>query len=54
MHPTLLAMLCSQRLMQWIGVVPLTILDAVFGVLQVALGIEMVASGASLWVSAAR
>ena len=50
----LLAMLNAQRLMQWIGMVPLTILGAVFGVLQVALGIEMVASGVSLWVSAPR
>lgn len=50
----LLAMLYAQRLMQWIGVVPLTILGAVFGVLQVALGIEMVASGVSLWASAPR
>jgi len=32
----------------------LTILGAVFGVLEVALGIEMVASGLSLWASAPR
>lgn len=45
----LLAMLSAHRIMRLIGPVPLTILGAVFGVLQVALGIEMIASGASLW-----
>ena len=45
----LLAMLFAHRIMGLIGPVPLTILGAVFGVLQVALGVEMIASGASLW-----
>ena len=45
----LLAMLSAHRIMRLIRPVPLTILGAVFGVLQVALGIEMIASGASLW-----
>lgn len=49
----LLAMLFAHRIMRAIGPVPLTILGAVFGVLQVALGVEMIASGASLWARAA-
>ena len=49
----LLAMLFAHRIMALIGAVPLTILGAVFGVLQVALGIEMIASGTSLWARAA-
>jgi multiple antibiotic resistance protein len=44
----LLAMLYARTLMRVIGTVPLTILGAVFGVLQVALGVEMVASGIAL------
>lgn len=44
----LLTMLFADRLMKVIGRVPLTILGAVFGVLQLALGIEMFASGVSL------
>jgi multiple antibiotic resistance protein len=34
--------------MAWIGTVPLTLLGAVFGVLQLALGVEMLASGIAL------
>lgn len=41
----LLTMLFADRLLRWTGTAPLTILGAVFGVLQVALGIEMIASG---------
>jgi multiple antibiotic resistance protein len=48
----LLAMLFASALMRAIGTVPLTILGAVFGVLQVALGIEMIASGIALRTSA--
>jgi multiple antibiotic resistance protein len=44
----LLTMLFADRLMRLIGRVPLTILGAVFGVLQLALGIEMLASGVAL------
>jgi multiple antibiotic resistance protein len=44
----LLAMLAAQRLMRAIGPVPLTLLGAVFGVLQLALGVEMIASGIAL------
>ena len=42
-----LAMRHADRLMGWIGPVALTLLGAVFGVLQLALGIEMVISGIS-------
>lgn len=42
----LLAMLYAHRVMAVIGVAPLTVLGAVFGVLQLALGIEMIADGA--------
>jgi multiple antibiotic resistance protein len=48
----LLTMLFADRLMRLIGRVPLTILGAVFGVLQLALGIEMLASGAALLTAA--
>ena len=41
----LLAMLAARRVMGWIGMVPLRILGAVFGVLQVALAIEFIISG---------
>lgn len=44
----LFAMLYADRLMRAIGTVPLTILGAVFGVLQLALGVEMIASGIAL------
>jgi multiple antibiotic resistance protein len=44
----LLAMLGARWLMRVVGTVPLTILGAVFGVLQLALGVEMVASGVAL------
>lgn len=44
----LLAMLFAERLMRAIGSVPLTLLGAVFGVLQLALGVEMIASGIAL------
>ena len=40
-----LAMRHAERLMELVGPVPLTLLGAVFGVLQLALGIEMVISG---------
>jgi multiple antibiotic resistance protein len=39
------AMLCAHWFMSVIGVAPLVVLGAVFGVLQVAMGIEMVISG---------
>lgn len=41
----LLAMLAARRIMGWIGMVPLRILGAVFGVLQVALAVEFIVSG---------
>ena len=41
----LLAMLAARRIMSWIGMVPLRILGAVFGVLQVALAVEFIVSG---------
>jgi multiple antibiotic resistance protein len=44
----LFAMLAAHRLMRAIGTVPLTVLGAVFGVLQLALGVEMIASGIAL------
>jgi multiple antibiotic resistance protein len=44
----LFATLGAQRLMRAIGLVPLTLLGAVFGVLQLALGVEMIASGIAL------
>lgn len=49
----LLAMLFAHRLIQWIGTAPLTILGAVFGVLQIALGLEMVISGVMMRTSGA-
>lgn len=49
----LVAMLVARRVMAWLGPVPLTMLGAVFGVLQVALGIEMIASGVGLRISGA-
>lgn len=49
----LLAMLFAHRLIQWIGTAPLMILGAVFGVLQIALGIEMVISGVMMRTSGA-
>ncbi len=41
----LIAMLLARTMMSWIGEAPLRILGAVFGVLQVALGIEFIISG---------
>lgn len=41
----LLAMLGAEWFMRWIGPGPLVVLGAVFGVLQVAMGIEMLVSG---------
>jgi multiple antibiotic resistance protein len=41
----LLAMLAARRVMGWIGMVPLRILGAVFGVLQVALAVEFIING---------
>jgi multiple antibiotic resistance protein len=40
-----LAMLNAERFMTYIGMTPLRILGAVFGVLQIALAIEMIVSG---------
>jgi multiple antibiotic resistance protein len=40
-----LAMLNAERFMAYVGMTPLRILGAVFGVLQIALGIEMIVSG---------
>jgi multiple antibiotic resistance protein len=39
------AMLCAHWFMRVIGLAPLVVLGAVFGVLQVAMGIEMIISG---------
>jgi multiple antibiotic resistance protein len=48
----LLAMFVAHRFVPWIGDVPLRILGAVFGVLQVALGIEFMLSGIRMaWAS---
>ncbi len=41
----LLAMLVARPVVRWVGPVPLRILGAVFGVLQVALAIEFIISG---------
>lgn len=41
----LLALLAADLFMRSIGTAPLIVLGAVFGVLQVALGIEMISSG---------
>ena len=41
----LFSMLCARAVMSWMGTAPLRILGAVFGVLQVALGIEFIISG---------
>jgi multiple antibiotic resistance protein len=47
----LLAMLGARGFMHRIGMAPLLLLGAVFGVLQVALGIEFVADGAALAIA---
>jgi multiple antibiotic resistance protein len=39
------AMLCAHWFMRVIGIAPLVVLGAVFGVLQVAMGIELIVSG---------
>jgi multiple antibiotic resistance protein len=44
----LAAMLAARAFMHRIGMAPLLLLGAVFGVLQVALGIEFVADGMAL------
>jgi len=49
----LLAMLFAHRLIKWLGTASLMILGAVFGVLQIALGIEMVISGVMMRISGA-
>ncbi len=49
----LFAMIFAHRLMKWLGAGSLKILGAVFGVLQIALGIEMVISGVMMRVSGA-
>lgn len=41
----LLAMLAARRVVGWVGPVPLRILGAVFGVLQVALAVEFIIAG---------
>lgn len=41
----LLAMLCATWFMRVVGMAPLVLLGAVFGVLQAAMGVEMVMSG---------
>lgn len=46
----LLGMRYAHWFMQNIGMTPLLVLGAVFGVLQVALGVEMLADGWSAWV----
>jgi small neutral amino acid transporter SnatA (MarC family) len=40
--------------MQKVGMTPLLVLGAVFGVLQVALGVEMMANGWQAWSAAPR
>jgi multiple antibiotic resistance protein len=45
----LLGMRYAHAFMQRIGMTPLLVLGAVFGVLQVALGIEMMADGWKAW-----
>lgn len=50
----LLAMLGARTVMRVIGPVPLTILGGVFGVLQVALGVEIIASGFDRWSAGGR
>lgn len=44
----LFAMFAARRFVGWVGEVPLRILGAVFGVLQVALGVEFLLSGLRL------
>lgn len=47
----LLGMRCAHWFMERIGMTPLLVLGAVFGVLQVALGIEMMANGWQAWAA---
>lgn len=47
----LLAMRHAEAFMRRIGMTPLLVLGAVFGVLQVALGIEMMANGWQAWAT---
>jgi multiple antibiotic resistance protein len=47
----LIAMLCANAFMRRIGVAPLLLLGAVFGVLQVALGIEILSDGVALAIA---
>lgn len=48
----LVAMLFAHRVMELIGIVPLKLLGAVFGVLQLAFGVELVANGAAMLTKA--
>lgn len=45
MLANLLAMLSAQWFMRVIGPTPLTVLGAIFGVLQAAMGVDMIVSG---------
>jgi multiple antibiotic resistance protein len=45
----LLGMRYAHAFMEKIGMTPLLVLGAVFGVLQVALGVEMMANGWQAW-----
>lgn len=47
----LLGMRYAHWFMEKIGMTPLLVLGAVFGVLQVALGIEMMANGWQTWAA---
>ena len=47
----LIAMRFAQWFMEHIGMTPLLVLGAVFGVLQVALGVEMMVNGWQAWNS---
>ena len=45
----LVGMRYAQSFMEKVGMTPLLVLGAVFGVLQVALGVEMMADGWQAW-----
>ena len=47
----LLGMRCAHWFMEKVGMTPLLVLGAVFGVLQVALGVEMMANGWRAWAA---
>jgi multiple antibiotic resistance protein len=50
----LFGMRYAQAFMEKVGMTPLVVLGAVFGVLQVALGVEMMANGWQAWASPAQ